>query len=75
MNAVLNNNDLFNKIKSYMYYTEKQIKDFKISHYFFHQIKLNEDIRWLGFLLRDDVNLYDCYNNNDNIILIDNIYI
>lgn len=69
MNAVLNNKDLFNKIKSYMYYTDKQIKKFKSLHYFFHQHKLNEEIKWVGFILqKNDVDVWDCLDENKAII-------
>tara|TARA_S200002703_G_scaffold109526_1_gene95277 strand:+ start:1016 stop:1240 length:225 start_codon:yes stop_codon:yes gene_type:complete len=68
MNSVLNNKDLFNIIKSYVCYSDTQIKKFKASHYFFYQHQLNEEIRWVGFILRDDVNLWDCYECDDKII-------
>lgn len=69
MNAVLNDKYLFNDINSYIYYTEKQIKNFKSHHYFFNQYKLNKEIRWLGFILRDDIKLFDCYDTDKKIYL------
>ena len=68
MNKVFFNKDLLRKIKGFLYYTNAEIKKFKSYHYFFFQHKLNKEIKWLGFVLKNDINFWDCYEDGNRII-------
>ena len=64
----MNNKDLFKKIKGFLYYSEEQIKKYKFYHYFDYQHKLNEDIKWYGFMFKEDITIFDFPVDSDNII-------
>jgi hypothetical protein len=68
MERVMNNKDLFKRIKAFVNYTDEQIKKFKFYHYFDHQHKLNEDIEWYGFIFKKDITIYDVAVINNKII-------
>ena len=68
MNIVLNNKDLLNKIKKYIYYTDEQLMNFKSQHYFFNQYLVNKEIKWIGFILNDDINFEWMEEDADRII-------
>jgi hypothetical protein len=68
MERVMNNKDLFKRIKEFVNYTDDQIKKFKFYHYFDHQHKLNDDIRWYGFMFKEDITIFDFPVDRNKII-------
>ena len=63
------NKDVLINIKGFVYYTNAEIKKFKMYHYFFNQHKLNKEIKLWGFLFKDDIKIYDCLDSDDIINL------
>jgi len=70
MEYVLYNKDLTNRIKSFLYYTERQLLKFKSYHYFFYQSKLNTAIQWVGYVLNKGISLEECYMERMRTIYI-----